>query len=91
MDEFIEAMEGFISGAKQTYSNWPYKKKPSNNWVECYKLWKAKWRVEDYLEVENSDDVLVRWTDGNNKRDVRMTYSDQVIWLQFLEKQEKSK
>ena len=85
MDEFIKAMEGFIQGTKVTYNNWPYKKKPSTNWIECYKLWKDGWKVEDYLEVDNSDDILVRFV-KETKKDIRITFSDQLMWLRFLEK-----
>ena len=86
MDEFIKAMEGFIKASGETYNNWPGKKKVSTNWVECYNLHKAKWKVEDYLEIEDSDDIMVRWANGENKKDVRLSFSDQLIWLEFLEK-----
>jgi hypothetical protein len=84
MDDFINIMEKFVKDSSNSYKvNSPGR---SNNWMECYKLWKNGWQVKEYEEVKDSDNIAVKWIKDSQEKSVILTISDQIFWLEFLEK-----
>ena len=85
MDDVFDLFDSFVKNANQAYQNQP-KSPPSKNWVECYDLWKTGWKVEEYAETPNSDNIIAKWTKDGIKKEVVLKFSDQIMWFEFLEK-----
>lgn len=87
-DELFDLLDNLVKNASQAYQMRP-KQPLSKNWVKCFELWKAGWKVEEYLEAPNSDDILVKWIKDNDRKEILLKLSDQMMWLEFLEKHNK--
>ncbi len=89
MDEFIDAMENFLNTAK---NNTAFNTmRLSNKWKECVELLEDGWKITDYAEIENSSDIIIKWARREKEREMRISFTNQVQWLEYLEKHKKEK
>lgn len=87
MKEFIDAMSSFVEMSKQIKENNPYSKKiGKTNWLKCIKLLKEGWKNEDCEELDNSDDIILVWKKENKIQHIKLTFPEQQLWLEYLEK-----
>ena len=89
MNDLVKALENFINTAK---ANTAFSGKAiSSKWKECVELVDDGWKVINYSEIENSTDMLLRWAKRDKTFETRMSLSNQVQWLEYLETHKKEK
>ena len=86
MDDFIEIFENFI---KQANNNFILR--APREWKKCIELQKDGWKITEYANVQNSDDIVVRWTRDTNNTEVKISFANQILWLNYLELNKKEK
>ena len=90
-----KVIEGLINASKQMQNNWPHsdlKPQPDErNELICLKLYDIGWKQDGFEHVPDSYDIITYWKkDGENERkQVRLTFSQQRRWVRELEKRKK--
>jgi hypothetical protein len=87
MKDFVDAMGAFVEMSKQIKGSNPYNKKyKKNRWLKCVRLLEEGWKNEDCEDFEDSDDLIFVWKKNDQIQKVRLSFLEQKIWLEYLEK-----
>jgi len=91
MDDIIGALEKFIHQATANYKQWPYAGKAKiRNWRICAALLEDGWKCVDGGHPENSNSLILVWRkEGEEEREVRLSFTEQQLWLKYLERKAK--
>lgn len=87
MKDFVDAMGTFVEMSKQIKGSNPYTKKyKKNRWLKCVRLLEDGWKNENCEDFEDSDDIVLTWKKGEQIQQVRLSFLEQKLWLEYLEK-----
>lgn len=86
MDEIVKIADGLVRhsqtqykahGPKYTHTRWKY----------CVALVKEGWRAYECVNIENTDEVLIKWRkEGKKDIGIRLSFMEQCLWIKYLEK-----
>lgn len=91
MDEFLKMFEGLIETSKQNAAHNP--KPISNKWKFCVALSKIGWKAFSCEKVDKeSNDIVVKWKkEGKQDISIKLSFFDQCLWLEYLDKKGRKK
>jgi len=87
MKEFVDAMDNFVEMSKQLKNSNPYSKKgKKNRWLKCVRLLEEGWTSASCEDFEDSDDLVFTWAKGDQIQKITLSFLEQKLWLEYLEK-----
>ena len=87
MKDFVDAMGNFVEMSKQLKNSNPYNKKSKKNrWLKCVRLLEDGWVGAGCEDFEDSDDLIFIWKKDDQVQKVRLSFLEQKLWLEYLEK-----
>jgi hypothetical protein len=87
-DNLTDMMEKFIHQSVANYKKWPYAGKAKiSNWRICAALFKDGWACVDGHHPEDSNAlILILRKEGEEEQRVRLSFTEQQLWLKYLER-----
>ena len=92
MDQLVDFLDGMIKQAGFNFASGPQYR--NNRWKYCVALAKEGWKAYDYQYVptNDDDDVIIKWKkEGKEDIAIRLSFTEQQLWIEYLEKQESEK
>lgn len=94
MDDLIQAMDAFIHQSTETYKKWPYANKAKiKNWRVCAALVEDGWAfIAGETPEDDINGITLTWRkEGREDRKVTLSFTEQQLWLRYLENKAKEK
>ena len=97
MDECVKSFQNLIAQSFQNFETAqgvnPHKAK-FNRWKYCVALAARGWKAYSAERIGDpeQDDILVKWRkEGEKDIEIRLSFTEQCLWLEYMEQKEKNK
>lgn len=91
IDNLIDFVNGIMQQSGEAFAaNGP--KYSNERWKYCVALAARDWEAYDfeYVPTETDDDTIIKWRkEGEDDIDVRLSFTEQCLWLKYMEQKEK--
>ena len=87
MDDLFNILDGIFGMSKATQK--PLNPDDFKKWKHCVALAKLGWKATDNKKEENSDITITWQKEGKKDLQIRLSFTEQCLWLEYMEKKEK--
>jgi len=90
MNEFFDYLDGFVKTSQGIYDQLPHR--GNNRWKYCVALAAKGWKASECVKVSepDCDDIIVTWRkEGEEEIKLRLSFTEQCLWLEYMEQKEK--
>lgn len=83
IDSLTETMQQFIEAAK---NNGGWTTITLQNHLECLKLYDSGWKQDGFEYIPNSNNIIVFWGNGTERKNVILNLQEQQLWVRELDR-----
>ena len=92
MEDFLDLLNDFVKSSQNAQSQLP--KRKMHRWKYCVALAAKGWKAHNCIKVKDDDpfhdDVVVVWRkEGEEEIEIRLSFTEQCLWLEYMEQKEK--
>lgn len=91
IDDFLELIGGLVKQSCGTSTS-STSQSSNHRWKHCVALAARGWKAYDFEAVPSEDglqdDVIIKWKKEGVELDVKLSFTEQQLWLNYLDKKE---